>query len=103
MDITRPSRPILRRGAGNHPYAGVSRSSIAWPPRGEGYIHARLTRSPTQPQLTFAGDPAATDGYAAGAFTCATNPRTSAAGSEYASPSADSIAVMNASAQSGNG
>jgi hypothetical protein len=39
---------------------------------------------------------------AAGALTLATYPRTSEAGSVYASPSVDSIAVMYSSAQSGN-
>ena len=37
-----------------------------------------------------------------GAFTLSTKPRTSPAGSEYASPSADSTAVMNSSAHSGS-
>ena len=60
-------------------------------------MEARRFADPQKPRLAGARRPGMTPNGYAGDFTDSTYPRTSAAGPEYASPSASSMSLMNCS------
>jgi len=92
-DLTAPPRGALGGAEGSPPSKALDPSRNTGRPASTQPAVAPVIGSDTR-MLS------ARPGYA-GALTLAMKPRTSDAGSEYASPRVSSIAVMNSSAQSG--